>query len=330
VQEAIPASEAAETQRLIDRLRDMMSRRDRNKVQRRDVHMKMHGVMRAEFIVPRRLDLDLRVGLFAQPATYEAWVRFSNADNNSQPDAKGDIRGMAIKVMGVPGAKVLPTESDAGTHDFVLISAANFPSRTPGEFDELVAAILGSLPGKALYFLTHVRVLWMLLTTRVKHANVLQIRYFSAVPYSFGGHAVKYVATPRVASPDTMPTDPSRDFLREVAVAQLSGTAAVFDFGIQFQRDEASMPLEDPRRAWSLTLSPPRNVATLRIPPQEFDTEVLRAFGENLSFTPWHCLPEHRPLGAINRARRVIYETLSRFRHEANRAPQREPDGWDV
>ena len=90
------------------------------------------------------------------------------------------------------------------------------------------------------------------------------------------------------------------------------------------------MPVEDPSRVWSLELSPPRKVATLRILQQEFDTPAIDTFGENLSFTPWHCLPEHRPLGAINRARKIVYEILSAFRHEANHAAQREPVSWDV
>ena len=44
-------------------------------------------------------------------------------------------------------------------------------------------------------------------------------------------------------------------------------------------------------------------------------------FGENLSFTPWHSLPEHRPLGGINRARKAIYRAISRQRHELEWRP---------
>lgn len=330
------SAESAETNALIDRLRNMMAARDRGAVQQRDVHMKMHGLMRAEFTVADDLPPELRVGLFAQPATYPAWVRFSNSANASNPDRKGDIRGMAIKLMAVPGRKVLDGAGgpDSATHDLILISAANFPSSTPGQFDRLVAAIIGSVFAKLWYFLTHPGVAWMLFTTMVKHANVLQIRYYSAVPYAFGALAVKYVATPRVAAPGPDPLPPrsprpADNFLRQAAVAQLAKGDAVFDFAVQFQRDAASMPLEDPRRVWSLDLSPPRTVAVLRVLQQQFDTPARDSVGENLSFTPWHCLPEHQPLGAINRARKAIYVALSDFRHAANHAPQREPAGWN-
>ena len=135
---------------------------------------------------------------------------------------------------------------------------------------------------------------------------------------------------PRVDEPDVVPFNPPANFLREAAAAQLAREDAVFDFAVQFQRDADSTPLEDPSRAWSLANSPPRKVATLRILQQLFDTPEIDSYGENLSFTPWHCLPEHRPLGAINRARWTVYETLSAFRHEANKAPQSEPTDWKV
>jgi hypothetical protein len=304
--------------------------RDQRKVQRRDVHVKMHALVRAEFTVADDLPLDLRLGLFARPTTYKAWVRFSNSNNEPQADRKRDIRGMAVKVMGVPGRKELAAEVDAQTHDFVLISAPVFPSSTPGQFDELAAAILGNLAHRLFYFLTHPRVALVLFSMMKKHANILQIPYFSAVPYRFGTQAVKYVATPRVEVPDKLPSYPRDDFLREAAAAQLSKGDAVFDLAVQFQRDEASMPIEDPSRAWSPILSPPRKVASVRIPKQDFDRKAIDDFGENLSFTPWHCLPEHRPLGAINRARKVIYETLSIFRHRVNGVVRAEPEGGKV
>ena len=45
--------------------------------------------------------------------------------------------------------------------------------------------------------------------------------------------------------------------------------------------------------------------------------EQLR-FCEDLSYTPWHSLEAHRPIGGINRARRPVYEATSKFRHEQN------------
>jgi hypothetical protein len=50
-------------------------------------------------------------------------------------------------------------------------------------------------------------------------------------------------------------------------------------------------------------------------------------FAENAYFAAWHSLPEHRPLGNINRARRFAYDQLSKFRLMRNKLPRLEPDG---
>ncbi len=328
--EVISEAEASDTQRLIGRMRDMMTKRDASTVQQRDVHMKMHGLLRAEFIVEDNLPPELRIGLFAKPAAYKAWVRYSNSASAKYADKKGDIRGMGIKLMGVPGLKVLPSQADAPTHDFNIVTAANFPARDAAETDVLVKAVIGNILAKLGYALTHPLGAWVVATTMVKHANLLQQPYFSVTPFLFGTHAVKYVALPRTPAVDTQPFDPDHNFLRDRLKRDLAAGEAHFDFCVQFQRDEASMPLDNPFRTWSQALSPPRKVATVRILQQDFDTETRRSYGENLSITPWHCLPEHLPLGALNRVRRAVYETLSTYRHERNAVPRVEPIDWEV
>ena len=76
------------------------------------------------------------------------------------------------------------------------------------------------------------------------------------------------------------------------------------------------------------TLSPA--IPFVGIMAQAFDTETQRAFGENMSFTPWHSLPVHRPLGGINRARKIVYDAISTFRHERNNIPRQEPESWNI
>mgnify|MGYP003508653362 CR=1 FL=1 len=61
---------------------------------------------------------------------------------------------------------------------------------------------------------------------------------------------------------------------------------------------------------------------------QAFDTPEQDAFCENLSFTPWHSLPEHEPVGVMNRVRRALYQEISRYRHAKNAAPRAEPRGF--
>ena len=91
------------------------------------------------------------------------------------------------------------------------------------------------------------------------------------------------------------------------------------------QADPVSMPVEDLTERWDERRSPWRRVAAVRIPPQSFDAPAQMAFVESMSCTPWHALPEHRPLGGINRVRREVYQALSRRRHELNGVARAEP-----
>jgi hypothetical protein len=99
------------------------------------------------------------------------------------------------------------------------------------------------------------------------------------------------------------------------------------DFRVQLQTDPFLMPIENNAVLWPERLSPRVSVATLRIPKQKFDSPAQIAFGRRLSFNPWHCIAEHRPLGNQSRARRQIYHELSKFRHQMSGEPHYEPNG---
>lgn len=81
----------------------------------------------------------------------------------------------------------------------------------------------------------------------------------------------------------------------------------------QNQTDPANQPVEDPTILWDERKAPFVEVANIRIPKQTFDSEAQQDFCENLSFTPWHALPEHRPVGGINRMRKAVYERYRYF-----------------
>ena len=329
-EEVTPPDEAAFAQRLTDLLRNKLRRDYPTGTVRRDAHPKHHGCVRADFTVADDLPSACRVGIFKEPRTYAAWVRFSNQDGTPQADTKRDIRGVAIKLVGVAGEKLLDDERQAETQDFVLISHPVFVAANVKEFHRLVEASTTSFLRLLWFFFNpfdlHWRVFRNLTASLQRHANPMGIRYWSTTPYAFGpGAAVKYTLVPQVPVP--MPTPPPRepDYLRTAMKQSLAHGDVRFDFLVQRQTDPVRMPIEDPGLEWPEQLSPFQRVATLRIPAQDFDTPERMAMAENLSFTPWHSLPEHRPLGGINRARKLAYSTISIFRHEANAIPRVEP-----
>lgn len=324
-QEYPPPNEQAHIDSLIRQLRAKMERDYASSRTLRDAHPKMHGCVHAELSIEPNLPEHLRIGIFARRQTFPAWVRFSNASGTVAPDSKGDIRGVAIKLMDVAGQKLEMHAADDTTHDLLLISDSRFLTKDVAQFDGLVAALTGGLAKVAWFCLTHPRAARNLFLSLKRFSNPLGIRYFSAAPYLLGSHAVKYSLVPHDALNAPVPNNASADYLREAMVQHLAARGAVFDFSVQQQTDPDTMPIEDAGITWDEAASPFQKVAMLTIAPQVFDTPERREFGDNLSFNPWRCLPEHRPLGGISRARRQVYQALSAFRHERNRAPSAEP-----
>jgi hypothetical protein len=110
-------------------------------------------------------------------------------------------------------------------------------------------------------------------------------------------------------------------------VAALNQRAVEMDIRLQLQTDPHLMPIENNAVMWPECLSPRISVATLRIPKQKFDSPAQIAFARRLSYNPWHCIAEHRPLGNQNRARYRMYCELARLRQDMNGVPHYEPIG---
>lgn len=304
---------------------------------RRDAHPKAHGCVRAEFRVEADLPEGLEHGVFLPGTAYAAWIRFSNGNGDpDRPDIRGDARGMAIKLTGVPGEKILPSERDATTQDFLLISHPTFFVDDPSRYATLIER---GTSGKPLVAATAPLALgWKGLTIARKIvakriASPLETRYWSTVPFRLGTgpgrQAVKYSARPCAAGTSAIPSDPHPDYLREAMASALGAGDACFDFLVQPRAGER-MSVEDSRTEWDEMEAPFVKVATLTIPRQVFISLAQGAFCEELSFTPWHALPEHRPLGGVNRVRRVVYQSVSELRHQLNGTEPREPSGDEV
>lgn len=288
----------------------------------RDAHPKAHGCVAASFAVVEDLDPALAHGVFAPGATYDAVIRFSNGNSNPhRADIKGDARGMAIKLRGVAGPKLLPDEDD--TQDFVLITHPVFFAADPARYRALIHR---GASGNPLVVATAPFALgWKGLAiaraiTSKTIASPLEARYWSTTPYQLGVGsdrlAVKYSARPCVSGTGEIPKDPDDDYLRDAMRDSLRAGDACFDFLVQ-QR-AAGMSVEDPRYEWDEAAAPFVRVARITVPAQEFDTPEQNATCEALSFTPWHSLADHKPLGGVNRARRVVYATIAAERRALN------------
>ncbi len=303
----------------------------------RDVHSKAHGCVQARFEIGD-LEPRLRHGLFARPGTYEAWLRLSSGDTHVQSDLIKDARGFALKVMGVPGRKLLPAERDEETQDFVMINSAVFFIRTLPEYAAFMATMAeGSRYGWFFDNFTwkpwrwRVRELYLAgRTLKPPPRSLLETEFHSLSAYRLGpSQFAKWSARP--CAPRTSPRrERGPNMLREALVADLSQGEACFDLMAQLQVAGKNMPVEDATVLWSEKDSPFLKLGRVTIPRQQFDTPEQNAFCENLSFTPWHTLPEHEPVGVMNRVRRALYQEISRYRHAKNAASRAEPRGYSL
>ncbi len=309
----------------------------------RDAHPKAHGCVRANFRVTPNLPADLAKGVFAPGRSYCAWVRFSNSNEDpDRSDAEEDGRGMAIKLLGVDGETLLEEHKNAGTQDFIMISHPVFFINDAQDYATVVReqnkeggpsllklfsaiGLKGSLNAAAI--------------TDLKNRNPFEAEYWSMVPYQLGvgsgAKATKFKSQPcgydDLSERDKafyrepeIPDDASPTFLREALRTSLDAGAPCMEFLVQVRTE--SMEVEDAKTEWSPEAAPFRKVATLHFPAgQTFDTAEQNLACEDMSYTPWHALPEHKPLGALNRIRKVVYRRIAEFRRKNNEAPREEP-----
>ena len=128
--EVIPEGEAARLEALARRLVGDGT------LDGRPLHRKTLAALHARFDVgeaPR----DLRHGLFAEPGSYDAFARFSSGAAQARNDRVADVRGLAVKVLGVAGPKVIPGLESASTQDFLAILSPTFPFKDPAAFVEI-------------------------------------------------------------------------------------------------------------------------------------------------------------------------------------------------
>jgi hypothetical protein len=163
------------------------------------------------------------------------------------------------------------------------------------------------------------------------HTSPLEVQYYTNVPFLLGeGRAVQYSLRPCRPGRSHIPVRPSENYLREAMVRTLADGDWEFDFMVQVQTDPHLMPTENASVHWPEHLSPYITVARLRLPAQRFDSDEQLAFADVLRYNPWHSLPEHKPLGNSNRARRRMYWELARLRQQMNAVEHVEPTGDEV
>ncbi len=348
--ELIPEGEAEGIQNIVALTEQRMRRQySDNKRTLRAVHPKDHGCVTAKFEVISDLPPELAIGVFQPGATYDAYIRFSNADVQVGADSFRDptgkphhgSRGMAVKLMGVKGESLLPLHGSL-TQDFVMVNQPAFAFANVEDYELLSQVLVDHFgePSPAQHFFRIRResgtpeqqlraartgqIIQRIQADRVSGeqgafspppASAADNPYFSAAPFLFGdGRVMKFRASP-VARSNLQPDVDDPNYLRTALIKRLKCEAIVFDFAIQVREADQldlATEVENASTEWPDDYI---RVAKITIPPQAFDSPEQREKCERLFFTPWHGITQHQPLGGINRLRKAVYLASGKLRN---------------
>jgi len=365
--ERIPPDEATQIANIIRLTRGQLEKRyPSGTMALRGQHAKDHACVSGTLTVGNDIPQDKRRGVFATPGQeYQIWVRYSNAAAAvgadsivaaaGAPPMHGG-RGMAIKILGVSGSPLLPTDGPAA-QDFLMVNHPVFPFGNVEDYEAITEVLAADNDNPARFFAERIRkqadgspdladpVTQRALRTlgivrRVQSASMtaqppayqlppaspIDNQYFSAAPFLFGeDHVMRLRVTPTSPAASASPNVADPSYLRTALLQRLTARDAQevrFDFQAQIRSagelaGSVDIDIEDVSLQWDEAPHPFVTLAVIAIPPQDFDTAERRALCEALSFSPWHGIEDHRPLGGINRLRRAVYEVSASFRQRS-------------
>lgn len=319
----------------------------------RPVHAKSHGVLVGTLEVLPDLPEALAQGLFATPASYPAILRFSTNPGDLLADTVSSPRGLAVKALHVEGDKVAQHAGNT-TQDFVCINTNAFSAPGPKEFlaqlklfdknldtPEAVKHAVSVAARATNAVLKAVHLPSATLEGIGASATHLLGESFSTVaPVRYGRYVAKIGFAPASANLKALVgkhVDLGADynaleelvrtfFRHETAVWDVKAQLALAPTEAQTKEEDKDFPIEIADKTWPEEKSPWRVVARLTVPPQDSYSDARQLFvDERLSFSPWHALEAHRPLGGVMRSRLKAYEEAIKYRAQRNERERVEP-----
>ena len=289
-------------------------------------------------------------GLFAKPGRYEAILRISTNPGDILDDAVSVPRGLALKVIGVEGEHLAPQE--APTQDFVMVNGPAFLAPDPATFAKslsLLAKTTDRVPGLKKAFSTVARGIEQVIegvggeSATLKSVgghpmtNPLGETYFGQTPFRYGEHVAKFSLAP--ASDELKRLEDAEldvrgrpNGIRDSLIDHFHAQGGVWELRVQLRNERRNHADRGCLGGLAGGGEPVRHRrAGSRSQPQESWSEARSAqIDDGMSFSVWHALAAHRPLGGINRARRETYAMSKDLRARQNGCPIHEPRAGEV
>lgn len=344
----VPEQDEAETtQGLIDTMRSISQQTLSDGGHAiRSVHAKTHGILFGEIEVSTGLPPYLAQGMFSKPGRYPVVMRLSTIPGDILDDSVSTPRGLAVKVVGVPGDRLEGSQADV-TQDFVLVNGPAFGAPTAKKFlstlkllakttdkaegfKKIISGVLRGVQGAIVAVTGQPNPVVATLGGQPE-THILGETFYSQVPIRYGDYIAKIAIAP--VSPDLLalaqaPLDVTGvpNGLREAVVRFFQANGGTWEVRAQLCTNLEDMPVENAATVWPEDKSPYQAIARITVNPQ-LAWSAGRAAGvdDGMSFSPWHGLEAHRPLGSVMRVRKAVYEIGRRFRAENNRRLIEEP-----
>jgi hypothetical protein len=305
-----------------------------------------HGILEGYLEVDENLPSELAQGMFAKPGRYPVVMRLSTIPGDILDDSVSVPRAMAVKIIGVEGERLEGSEQDV-TQDFVMINGPAFGAPTPKKFLS-VLRLLSKTTDKFEWLkkilsgvMRQVQRLIIAVTGKPSgtvatlggqpETHILGETFYSQAPLRFGDFIAKIAVAPisteliaLIQAP--LKVDGVPNGLREAVIDFFRKNGGVWEVRAQLCTDLELMPIENAAVVWPEEISPYRPIARITAKPQVAWSEARSAaVDDGMSFSPWHGLAAHRPLGGIMRVRKAVYEMAKKFRAEKNRRVIEEP-----
>ena len=318
----------------------------------RDAHAKGYCALKAKFEILDNIPKEYAQGFYAQSGIHDAVIRFSNGASRVSPDRKlGLAQGLAIKVFDVPGEKLAPGEEESTTFDFNLINHPVFFCNRIEDY-AYISKLFLELPdyaekgarGKAKLAFNWLTNYGSRLPskesfktfkalggfTTIEPKNTLLYDFHSQGVVRHGDYMAKIRVTPTEGSAQKvtrreLDVNAKQEAIRSLIIEEIREHDYQFDVQIQLCRNLKKQPIEEITTEWKESDAPFVTVATLTIPCQDVPDDGNFDIMENLSFTPFRCLAENRPIGNLQQSRLKAYQIASETRHRLNDVKRQEP-----
>lgn len=288
----------------------------------RDAHPKTIAIVKGEFIINNNLPNDLKKGIFSSPKTHKTIIRFSNANSKIQPDSKKDVRGIALKILGIDSNLPRdPRGEEKNTQDFLLMSSPTMPLGTIKQFRGVIIHTLDTSSLKALtWVIFNLKTYLKISKTKKKHYSIANIDFWSTSTFMFEDQIVKYKLTPTVPVNRKYTYNNTADFLSHRLTTLLQKEELCYDFCIQFYKKDSITPLDDMSIKWNEDINPFIRIAQLKIPKQRVKQQ--NKLSKIITYSIANSCFAHRATGKLNEARIIVYKQLAKLRKKRNKLPQ--------